>query len=99
MFCMLQKNIYSVYVSKHKSKREKQVILLMIPNAEEWHYIAVKKLSSSSRGIESNITEIFIVWIVFIHLKQKTNLNHIKKVCRNKYFCGVVRHLRHWETY
>ena len=27
---------------KHKSKRQKQIILLMIPNGEEWHYIATK---------------------------------------------------------
>ena len=31
MFCML-KNIYPVYVSKHNSNCEKQVILLIIPN-------------------------------------------------------------------
>ena len=37
MFCMLKnKKIYSAYVSKHNSTREKQVILLMIPNEEGW---------------------------------------------------------------
>ena len=37
MFCMLKKEkIYPAYVSKHNSKCEKQVILLMIPNMEEW---------------------------------------------------------------
>ena len=35
MFCMLKKKIYSAYVSKHSSKREKQVILWMIQNGEE----------------------------------------------------------------
>ena len=36
MFCMLKKYIYiySAYVSKHNSNREKQVIFLMIPNGE-----------------------------------------------------------------
>ena len=38
MFCMLN----PVYVSKHKSDWEKQVILLMIPNGERWHYLALK---------------------------------------------------------
>ena len=33
---------------------------------------------------------IFIVWIVFIPLEQKTNLNCIKKICENKDFCNVV---------
>ena len=29
-----RKNIYSVYVSNNSSNREKQVILLMVPNIE-----------------------------------------------------------------
>ena len=44
--------IYSAYVSKNNPDREKQVILLMIPNGEgckakserrRWHYLGVKK--------------------------------------------------------
>ena len=31
----------------------KKVILLMIPNGEKWHYLAVKKLSALLRGITS----------------------------------------------
>ena len=27
---------YTAYVSKHNSNREKEVIILMIPNGEEW---------------------------------------------------------------
>ena len=55
MFCMLKKEkIYPAYVSKHDSHREKQVILLMISNGEkQWHYLAVKKLSTLLRGIRS----------------------------------------------
>ena len=35
MFCMLtMKKICPAYVSKHNSNREKQVVLLMIPNTE-----------------------------------------------------------------
>ena len=52
MFHKLKENIYPAYVSKHNSNREKQVILLMIQN-EGWHYLAVKKLSASLRGISS----------------------------------------------
>ena len=33
---------------------------------------------------------IFIVWIVFIRLEQKTKLESHQKVCGNKFFCGVV---------
>ena len=36
MFCMLKKEkTYPIYVSKHNSDREKQVILLMILNGEK----------------------------------------------------------------
>ena len=52
--------IYSAYVPKHNSNREKQAISLMIPNGEGWHYLAVKKLSALLRGITSNTTVIFI---------------------------------------
>ena len=33
---------------------------------------------------------IFIVWIAFILLQQKTNVNLIKKVCENKDFFHVL---------
>ena len=42
IFCMLKKK---KYISKHDSNREKQVIILMIPTGERWHYLAVKMLS------------------------------------------------------
>ena len=34
--------IYPAFVSKHSSNHEKQVILLMIPNGQGWHYLAAK---------------------------------------------------------
>ena len=39
-----KKKIYLAYIAKHKSNREKQNIILMIPNGEGWHYLAIKKL-------------------------------------------------------
>ena len=55
MVCMAKKKkIYSAYVSKHKSNRQKQVILLMISNGEKlWHYLAVKNLSALLTKITS----------------------------------------------
>ena len=41
-----KEKIYSAYVSKNNSNREKKVILLMIANGEKWHDLAVKKLSA-----------------------------------------------------
>ena len=46
-----EKYIYLAYVSKQNSKREKQLIRLMISNEEGWHYLAVKKLYVLSREI------------------------------------------------
>ena len=58
-----EKEIYPVYISKHNSTREKQIILLMIANEEKegreakfegrWYYLAVKKLSTLLRRITS----------------------------------------------
>ena len=38
-----KEKIYPAYVSKHNSNSEKQIILLVFPNGEGWHYFAVKK--------------------------------------------------------
>ena len=73
-------NIYPAYISKQNLNHEKQIILLMISNGEGWHYLAVKILSALLRGITSKHVGGFIVWIVFIPLKQETNLSLIKKV-------------------
>ena len=43
------------YKSDHKLKCKNQVVLLMITdNNENWHYLAVKKISRLFRGITSN---------------------------------------------
>ena len=57
-----KEKIYCAYVSQHNWNREKQVILLTIPNEEKrevesggwWHHLAVKILSELLRGITSN---------------------------------------------
>ena len=45
IFYTKEKEIFSVYISNHNLIREKQIILLMIPNEENsaWYYLAVKK--------------------------------------------------------
>ena len=42
-------NIYPACISTCNSN-EKQIILSKIPNGEEWHYLAIKKLSVLLRG-------------------------------------------------
>ena len=55
------KKIETAYKSKHNLTREKQVILLMISNGENWHYLVVKSLSGLLTGITPTIKKIFIV--------------------------------------
>ena len=41
VLCTPKEKIYPTYVSKYNSQREEEVILWMIPNGENWHYLAV----------------------------------------------------------
>ena len=84
-----KEKIYPVYVSKHHSNREKQVIIFVIPNGEKlWHYHAVKKLSALLRGATSkndgkNDGD-FYCWNCLIPLEEKTNLRRIKRYVKIK---------------
>ena len=44
------KKIEIAYKSKHNLTREKQIILLMISNGENWHYLVVNSLSGLLTG-------------------------------------------------
>ena len=88
---------YPAYVSKHNSNCDRQVVLLMIPNIEgheaksarqqkQWYCLEVKTLSALLRGITINTIVIFIAWIAFIFLQQKTNINRIKEYVNIKIF-------------
>ena len=45
MFLLIQKKIEKAYKLKYNLIRDNQIILLMIKNGENWHYLAVKSLS------------------------------------------------------
>ena len=51
--------------SKHNLTREKQVILLMISNGGNWHYLIVKSLSGLLTGITSNHKEDILLFKLF----------------------------------
>ena len=53
------KKINIAYKSRHNLTQEKQVILLMISNGENWHYLVVKSLPGLLRGITSNNKKYF----------------------------------------
>ena len=99
--CAKKEKIYPVYVSKHNSNREKQVIPLMISNGEKghkaksegrrrWHYLAAKKLSALLRGINSNHHGDFYFLNCFHSFETENKLQLHKRVCENKDFKKIL---------
>ena len=72
------KKINIAYKSKHSSTREKQVILLMISNGENWHYLVVKSLSGLLKGITSSHNEDFYCLNCFCAYTTKNRLEEHK---------------------
>ena len=83
------KKIQVAYKSKHNLTCDKQVILLMISNGENWHYLVVKNLSGLLRGITPNHKEDFYCLNRFCAYSKKNKLEEHKKVCENNKFCNV----------
>ena len=77
------KKIEVSYKSKHNLTREKQVILLMISNGENWHYLIVKNLSRLLRGITSNHDGDFYWLNCFHSYRTKNKLDAHTKICEN----------------
>ena len=88
-----EKEIYSSYISKHNSTREKQIILLMIPNKEKggWHYLA---LSVLLHGITSKLKDDFYCLNCLHAFTTKTNLSFMKMCVKIKIFVGLYCHLK-----
>ena len=70
---------------KHNSKREKQIILLIIPNGEGWHDIAVKKLLALLRGMESKHNDVFYCLSCLHSVGTENEHESHKKVCGNRF--------------
>ena len=83
------KKIQVAYKSKHNLTREKQVILLMIGNGENWHYLVVKSLNRLLKGITSNHKEDFYCLNCFHSYRTKNKLDEHKKICENHEYCHV----------
>ena len=81
------KKIEIAYKSKHNLTQEKQVILLMISNGENWHYLTVKNLSRLLRGITSNHVGDFYCLNCFHSYRTKNKLEAHKKICENCDYC------------
>ena len=83
------KKIEIAYKSKHNLTRAKQIILLMISNGENWHYLVVKSLSGLLTGITSNHKEDFYCLNYFHSYRTKTKLEAHTKICENRDYCRV----------
>ena len=83
------KKIEMAYKSKHDLTREKRVILLMISNGENWHYLTVKSLSRLLRGITSNHDGDSYCLNCFHSYRTKNKLEVHEKICENRDYCHV----------
>ena len=83
------KKIEIAYKSKHNLTREKQIILLMISNGENWHYLVVKILCGLLTGITSNHRENFYCLNCFHSYITKNKIEAHKKICENRDYCRV----------
>ena len=79
MFLITLKKIKIVYKSKYNLIRDNQIILLMISNGENWHYLAVKRLSRLLRGISSNHDGDYYCLNCFHSYRTENKLNVHKK--------------------
>ena len=77
------------YKSKHNLKHENQVILLMITDSKNWHYLAVKSLSALLKGITSNHDGDFYCLNCFRSYRTEKKLKKHESVCNDHEFCCV----------
>ena len=68
------KKINIAYNSRHNLTREKQVILLMISNGENWHFLVAKSLPGLLKRITSNHNKDFYCINCFHSYRTKNNL-------------------------
>ena len=83
------KKIEIAYKSKYNLIRDNQVILLMIGNGKNWHYLAVKSLSRLLRSISSNHNSDYYCINCFHSYRTENKLNVHKKICENHDYCNI----------
>ena len=83
------KKVEIAYKSKYNVVRDNQVILLMISNGENWHYLGVKSLSRLLRSITSNHDGDYYCLNCFHSYRTENKLNVHKKVCENHDYCNT----------
>ena len=97
-----EKTINLAYKSKYIRKRENQVVLLMITNGKQWHYIALKSvrtddvfdhptssLSRLFRGITANHHGDFYCLNCLHSFRTDNALKRHERLCDNNDYCHV----------
>ena len=77
------------YKSKYNLIRDNQIILLMISNGENWHYLAVRTLSGLLRGISSTHDGDYYCLNCFHSYRTENKFNAQKKICENHDYCNI----------
>ena len=83
------KKVEIAYKSKYNLIRDNQIILLMISNGENWHYLVVKNLSGLLRGISSNHNSDYYCLNCFQSYRTENKLNVHKNICENHDYCNI----------
>ena len=83
------KKIEIAYKSKYNLIRDNQIILLMIRNGKNWHYLAIRSLSRLLRGISSNHNSDYYCLNCFHSYRTENKLNVHKKICENHEYCNI----------
>ena len=88
MFLLILKKIEIAYKSKYNLIRNNQIILLMISNGKNWHYLVIKSLSRLLRGISSNHNSDYFCLNCFHSYRTENKLN-VHKKCENHDYCNI----------
>ena len=80
MFLLILKKIKIAYKSKYNLIRDNQIMLLMISNGKNWHYLAVKSLSRLLSGISSNHNSDYYCLNCLHSYRTENKLNVHKKI-------------------
>ena len=83
------KTIRVAYKSEYNNKRKKQVIMLMITDGKQWHYLAVANLSALLQRKSSNHKEDFYCLTCFNLYTKKNKLKEHEEICNNKDICHI----------
>ena len=83
------KSPINLNITDNQIIRDNQIILLMISNGENWHYLVVKSLSRLLRGISSNHNSDCYCLNCFHSYRTENKLNAHKKICENHDYCNI----------